>query len=136
MIHRGQAARAGGRRPPGACRQDVGPSAQVFEGGISALPPGAVTWLLAGAAVGVLYTLIEHVPRIQRWIPNAVGVGLGLVLAPALGISFFIGGFLLWIVLGRWLKWSDTTLTTIAVGSIVAEGIGGVAQAGLVKLLG
>ncbi len=111
-------------------------SAQVFEGGLSALPPGALTWLLWGAAIGVIYTLIEHIPVIRRWMPESVGVGLGLVLAPSLGISFFLGGFLLWIVLGRWLKWSDTTLTTIAVGSIVAEGIGGVVQAGLLHLFG
>ena len=32
----------------------------------------------------------------------------------------------MWIVLGRWLGWKDVTLTTIAVASIVAEGIGGV----------
>jgi hypothetical protein len=52
---------------------------------------------------------------------RAVGTERGaehrsLVLAPSLGITFFLGGFLMWIVLGRWLKWSDTTLTTIAVG--------------------
>jgi len=111
-------------------------SAQIFEGGLSALPPGALTWLLAGAAIGVVYTLLEYIPRLRPWMPEAIGLGLGLVLAPAQGISFFIGGFLLWIVLGRWLKWSETTLTTIAVGSIVAEGVGGVVQSGLVKLFG
>ena len=111
-------------------------SAQIFEGGMSALPPGALTWLLVGGAIGVVYTLLEYIPRLRPWMPEAIGLGLGLVLAPALGISFFIGGFLMWIVLGRWLAWSDTTLTTIAVGSIVAEGIGGVLQAGLVKLFG
>ena len=111
-------------------------SAQIFEGGLSALPPGALTWLLVGAAVGVIYTLLEYIPRLRPWMPEAIGLGLGLVLSPANGISFFIGGFLLWIVLGRWMKWSETTLTTIAVGSIVAEGIGGVVQSGLVKLFG
>jgi len=111
-------------------------SAQIFEGGLSALPPGALAWLLAGAAIGVVYTLLEYIPRLRPWMPEAIGLGLGLVLPPASGISFFIGGFLLWIVLGRWMKWSETTLTTIAVGSIVAEGIGGVVQSGLVKLFG
>jgi uncharacterized oligopeptide transporter (OPT) family protein len=103
-------------------------SAQIFESGLSALPHGAPTWLLIGAAIGVVYTLIESIPRIRPWMPEAIGLGLGLVLAPSLGITFFLGGFLMWIVLGRWLNWSDTTLTTIAVGSIVAEGIGGVLQ--------
>jgi uncharacterized oligopeptide transporter (OPT) family protein len=111
-------------------------SAQIFEGGLSALPPGALTWLLVGAAIGVVYTLLEYIPRLRPWMPEAIGLGLGLVLSPANGISFFIGGFLLWVVLGRWMKWSETTLTTIAVGSIVAEGVGGVVQSGLVKLFG
>jgi uncharacterized oligopeptide transporter (OPT) family protein len=111
-------------------------SAQLFEGGMSALPDGALTWLLAGAAIGIVYTLLEYVPKLRSWMPETIGVGLGLVLSPALGITFFLGGFLMWILLGRWMKWGDTTLTTIAVGSIVAEGIGGVIQSGLVKLFG
>ena len=41
-------------------------------------------------------------------------------------IAFFVGGVLLWIVCARGLKMRDVTLTTIAVGSIVGEGIGGV----------
>jgi hypothetical protein len=59
-------------------------------------------------------------------MPETIGIGLGLVLNPAYGLAFFVGGFLFWIVLGRWFKVKDATLTTIAVGAIVAEGIGGV----------
>ena len=55
-------------------------------------------------------------------------LGLGLVLSVSTDLSFFLGGFLMWIVLGRWLKVKDVTLTTIAVGCIVAEGLGGVAK--------
>lgn len=136
MIHRDKPLVLDGAGHPAPVAKMWAKSAQVFEGGMSALPPGALTWLLAGAAIGVVYTLLEYIPRLRRWMPDAIGLGLGLVLAPSLGISFFIGGFLLWIVLGRWFKWSDTTLTTIAVGAIVAEGIGGVAQSLLVWLVG
>ncbi|MCC7012421.1 MAG: OPT/YSL family transporter [Planctomycetes bacterium] len=101
-------------------------SAKVFDQGFHALPSGAGTALLIGAGVGIVYTLVELIPAVRKWIPESIGLGLGLVLAPAYGIAFFVGGFLLWIVLGRWAKWSDATLTTIAVASIVAEGIGGV----------
>jgi hypothetical protein len=72
--------------------------------------------------------LVESIGKLHQWMPESTGVGLGLVLSVSLGLSFFIGGFLMWIVLGRWLKWSDVTLTTIAVASIVAEGLGGVAK--------
>jgi uncharacterized oligopeptide transporter (OPT) family protein len=110
-------------------------SARVFEAGFSALPPGALQALLIGAAAGLVYTLLEHIPRLRRWMPETIGLGLGLVLSPALGIAFFVGGLLMWIVLGRWLRVSQTTLTTIAIGGIVAEGIGGVVQSLLLQLV-
>lgn len=100
-------------------------SAKIFDGTVP-LPPGAWDALLIGAAVGAVYTLLELVRPLQRWLPHSIGVGLGLVLSPALGISFFLGGVVMWIVLGRWLGWKDVTLTTLAVASIVAEGLGGV----------
>jgi uncharacterized oligopeptide transporter (OPT) family protein len=110
-------------------------SAKVFEGGISALPSTAIDWLLIGALIGVIYTILEHIPRIREWTPQSIGIGLGLVLAPAYGFSFFLGGVVLW-ALGTFAKWSPTTLTTIAVGAIVGEGIGGVLQSVLGKLFG
>lgn len=101
-------------------------SAKVFDQGFHALPQGAGTALLIGAVAGAIYTLLELIPSVRKWLPESIGLGLGLVLPPSFGLAFFVGGFLLWIVLGRWAKWSDATLTTIAVASIVAEGIGGV----------
>jgi uncharacterized oligopeptide transporter (OPT) family protein len=109
-------------------------SALMFEKGMAALPPNALKALLIGGLIGVIYTLLERVPRIRRFLPESTGVGLGLVLSVSIGITFFIGGFIMWIVLARWLKLKDVTLTTIAVGSIVAEGIGGVIKPGLIKL--
>lgn len=136
MIHHDKPLVLEGPGHPAPVAKMWAKSAQLFEGGMSALPSGALTWLLVGAAIGIAYTLLEYAPKLRAWMPDAIGLGLGLVLSPALGITFFLGGFLMWIVLGRWMKWSDTTLTTIAVGSIVAEGIGGVLQSGLVKLFG
>jgi uncharacterized oligopeptide transporter (OPT) family protein len=90
------------------------------------MPPNAITAMLIAAAIGVVYVLIESQPAVQRFLPDSIGIGLGLVLPVSYDFSFFLGGFLLWIVLGRWFKVRDLTLTTIAVGCIVAEGIGGV----------
>lgn len=108
-------------------------SAQIFEGS-QALPPGVLNAMLIGAGIGAVYTLMERVPGLRRWLPESVGIGLGLVLSPALGISFFLGGFVMWMVLGRGLGWKDVTLTTIAVASIVAEGLGGVLKPVLTML--
>ncbi|HMR10744.1 MAG TPA: hypothetical protein PKA88_33430, partial [Polyangiaceae bacterium] len=64
--------------------------------------------------------------------------GIGLVPPVSYDLAFFLGGLGLWVVLGRMLKVRDITLTTIAVGCIVAEGLGGISKpllqlAGLIK---
>jgi uncharacterized oligopeptide transporter (OPT) family protein len=109
-------------------------SSLMFEKGLDSLPQGALQWLLIGAVVGIIYTLLELIPALERWLPGSIGIGLGMVLSVALGITFFVGGFIMWIVLRRWLKMKDITLTTIAIGCIVAEGIGGVMKPGLIHL--
>jgi hypothetical protein len=112
-------------------------SALIFDGS-QPLPPGALSAMGVAAVVGVLYVLVESQPALERWVPSSIGIGIGLVLPIAYDLAFFLGGVLLWVVLGRWLKVRDITLTTIAVGSIVAEGMGGIlkpilALAGLIK---
>jgi uncharacterized oligopeptide transporter (OPT) family protein len=68
-------------------------------------------------------------------MPHSVGLGIGLVLPVAFDLAFFAGGLVLWILLGRVLKMRAVTLTTIAVGSIVGEGLGGVLKP-VLQLLG
>jgi uncharacterized oligopeptide transporter (OPT) family protein len=97
-----------------------------------------------GALAGAIYVIVERLvdgweakrtkdlppdPTRFSWtdlVPHSVGLGIGLVLPVSFDLAFFVGGVLLWIVLGRVLKVRDVTLTTIAVGSIVGEGLGGV----------
>lgn len=100
-------------------------TALIFEGTV-AMPPFAIQALLIGGGVGVVYVLLERIPLMKKILPDSIGFGLGLVLNVAYDFGFFLGGFLLWIVCARLLKIRDITLTTVAVGCIVAEGIGGV----------
>lgn len=100
-------------------------SALVFDGS-TPMPPGALNAMAVAAAIGVLYVLVESRPALERWVPSSIGIGIGLVLPIAYDLAFFVGGVVLWVVLGRWLKLRDITLTTIAVGAIVAEGLGGI----------
>ena len=72
-------------------------------------PEGALRWLAYGALIGAVYVLVEAIPKVHRFLPESTGVDLGLVLAVSYDLSFFAGGFVMWIVLGRWLKWSDVT---------------------------
>ncbi|MCA9520658.1 MAG: OPT/YSL family transporter [Myxococcales bacterium] len=109
-------------------------SAMVFDGS-SRMPPFAMESLLIAAAVGVVYVLLESRPSIEKWLPSSLGLGLGLVLPVCYDFSFFLGGLLFWIVLQRFFKIRELTLTTVAVGCIVAEGLGGIAKP-VLKLLG
>ena len=100
-------------------------TALVFDGS-SPMPAGAVASLGIAGAVGAVYVLLESNGKLVRYLPCSIGLGIGLVLPIAYDLAFFLGGVLLWIVLGRWLEVRSITLTTVAVACIVAEGIGGV----------
>ena len=102
-------------------------SALVFDGS-NPMPPGAGTALLIAAGIGVIYVVLEERTPLGRWMPSSVGLGIGMVLPIAYDLSFFLGGVLLWGILGKGLKVRDLTLTTFAVGCIVGEGLGGVAK--------
>jgi uncharacterized oligopeptide transporter (OPT) family protein len=102
-------------------------SALVFDGS-QPMPPGALGAMGVAALIGALYVVIESRPEVERFVPSSIGIGIGLVLPVAYDLAFFLGGVVLWLVLGRWLKVRALTLTTIAVGAIVAEGLGGIAK--------
>jgi uncharacterized oligopeptide transporter (OPT) family protein len=105
-------------------------SALIFEGKTE-MPPFATEAMLIAGAIGVLYVFLERVESVRKLLPDSIGLGLGMVLPVSYDFAFFFGGFVLFIVCGRWLKIRDITLTTIAVGMIVSEGIGGVLKAAL-----
>jgi hypothetical protein len=100
-------------------------TALVFDGRTE-MPPFAWQAMGLGALVGGLYVLFERNPAIATYLPHSIGIGIGLVLPIAYDLAFFVGGVLLYGLFGRVLGMRNVTLTTIAVGAIVAEGLGGV----------
>lgn len=100
-------------------------TALVFDGR-SPMPPGAVKAMAIAAVVGVVYVILEENQKLHRYLPSSVGVGIALVLPVAYDFAFFFGGLVFWGLLGRVLKVKEITLTTLAVGAIVGEGLGGV----------
>lgn len=100
-------------------------TALVFEGTLE-MPPFAWQALAIGGVVGAVYVLVEQNKKIEPWLPSSIGLGIGLVLPISFDLAFFVGGVLLFLVGERTLKIPAVSLTTIAVGCIVAEGLGGV----------
>lgn len=89
------------------------------------MPDFAYQAMAIGAAAGCVYLLAEQNEKLEKWLPSSTGIGLGLVLPIALGLGFFLGG-VCFLVAARRFQIRDVSLTTVAVGCIVAEGIGGV----------
>jgi uncharacterized oligopeptide transporter (OPT) family protein len=100
-------------------------TALIFDGQ-RPFPPYALQALVLAALVGAVYVVLEEKTPFGRWLPSSMGLGIGLVLPVPIDLSFFVGGFLLAVVFGRWLKVSPVALTTLAVAAIVGEGLGGV----------
>jgi len=100
-------------------------TALIFEGTLD-MPPFAWEALAIGGAAGAIYVLLEQQKALERWVPSSIGLGIGLVLPISFDLAFFVGGVLLFLVGERALKIPAVSLTTIAVGCIVAEGLGGV----------
>jgi uncharacterized oligopeptide transporter (OPT) family protein len=100
-------------------------TALIFDGS-SPMPPGAIKAMAIAAALGVVYVLAEENEKLHPYLPSSVGIGIALVLPVAYDFAFFLGGVVFWGVLGRGFKVKGITLTTIAVGAIVGEGLGGV----------
>ncbi len=99
------------------------------------LPPFAVEAMWIGGAVGVLWAVAENSVAVGRFVPGSIGFGMGLVIHPSISLAFFGAGVLMWFLLRRIFAVSDATLSTIAIASIVGEGIGGLLQ-GVLKAVG
>jgi uncharacterized oligopeptide transporter (OPT) family protein len=100
-------------------------TAQIFEDP-SRMPPFALEAIGLAALCGVAYVLLEQNEKLSRWMPHSIGLGIGLVLPISYDLGFFVGGVLLYLVLGKGAKMSELTLTTLAVAAVVGEGLGGV----------
>jgi len=70
--------------------------AEILSKGFDALPPGALAALAIGAALGVLFTLLET--RWKTWVPSPTGMGIGMLVPFAVVFTMFLGGLadLIW----------------------------------------
>lgn len=105
--------------------------AEVFQGGLEALPPASVPAMGIAVLCGVFLTLLSHLlpPRMARWLPSMPAVGLAFVIPAYNSISFFLGA-LLASVIGRIApSWAARFLIALAAGLVAGESLAGVAGA-------
>jgi putative OPT family oligopeptide transporter len=72
--------------------------ARVLSQGLDALPVSARWAALVGAIIGVLLPVLEKVmPRARKWLPSAMGLGLGWVVFFSNALAFTIGALIAWL---------------------------------------
>jgi len=96
--------------------------ARVLSQGLEALPMSARWAAFAGALIGILLPVIEHLaPKARRWMPSAMGIGLGWVVFFSNALAFTIGAAIAWAwsLLDR--RTQDTYNIPIASGLVAGE---------------
>jgi uncharacterized oligopeptide transporter (OPT) family protein len=106
-------------------------TAEVVQGGIGAMPPGAPIAALVAAAVGVLLTLAER-GRAARFLPSAVGLGVGFIVPVSTTAGIALGALLLAAARRARPAWCDQHAAAIAAGLITGEALTGIVVAALV----
>jgi uncharacterized oligopeptide transporter (OPT) family protein len=112
------------------------PAAKVWEGvarllakGLDALPAGALTAILIGAALGVVLTLLEEFApkRWKPWIPSTTGLGIAGVIPAFNSIAMFVGALVAWLAAKRSPQTAETYTVPVSSGLIAGESLMGVA---------
>ncbi len=111
--------------------------AEVFQQGISAMPPMAMEAMAIAAAVGVLLTLAEKLgpKQLTRYLPSPVSLGLAFTIQAYVVIAFLLGA----LIMEGFRKVSPTKTEkygiVLCAGVIAGESLIGVGDA-FVKMFG
>lgn len=116
------------------------PSAQIWSGVAKLLSKGwgelhytAKYGMLVGALIGIALPLLElSMPKMRKWIPSSMGVGLALVIPAWNSISMFVGAFLAYLWFKKNEKQAEDYTVAVSSGIIAGESLMGV----LILLLG
>ena len=111
--------------------------AELFQGGIENLPPGAVAAMIWGGVFGLLGAILEKVlpKKAATWVPSPTAVGLAFVIPAYYSVSMALGGVLAWALMKRFKAWSTRFLIVLAAGIIAGDSLTGVGLA-IAKILG
>lgn len=98
--------------------------ADLLTQGIHLLPKTAMTAIVIGALVGIVIPVLEKLlPKLRRFLPSAMGLGLAWVIPFQNSLSFAIGAVLVWV----WAKVSSKNESNysvpIASGFVAGESL-------------
>ncbi|HTB83594.1 MAG TPA: OPT family oligopeptide transporter [Candidatus Sulfotelmatobacter sp.] len=85
--------------------------ARALSQGFEALAPAKIWSIVAGGAVGILFTMLPVIfPKQQKYLPSASGFGLAWIFQWYYGVLFFLGALIGWF----WQKKSDANYKEFA----------------------
>jgi len=98
--------------------------AELLTKGWGALPQTAISAIVVGAIFGVILPLLERFfPRAQRFLPSAMGLGLGLVIPFQNSLSFALGAVLVFIWTKINSRGAETYNVSVASGFVAGESL-------------
>jgi uncharacterized oligopeptide transporter (OPT) family protein len=123
-------------------QQFPAPSAQVYAGvakllsqGLTALPASAVTAMAVAGVVGIVLALLElYVPKVARWLPSPVGLGIALVVPFSNSLMMFLGALAAWCCFKSSPTAAGRYVVPVASGVIAGESLMGIVTAILAVL--
>lgn len=73
-------------------------TSEAMANGFSAIPHTALNMMAFMLVLGVILTLLEaKLPQYRKWIPSAMGLGLGMITPFSSVVSIAVGGFVAWL---------------------------------------
>lgn len=105
--------------------------AEVFQGGIGALPAGSLPAMAAAGGAGLVMAVLEKgLPgHWARRLPSPASLGLAFIIPAWISISMFLGGVLSWALARRVPDWHRRFLVVLAAGLVAGESLAGVTHA-------
>lgn len=98
--------------------------AEALSKGIDSVPQSAQYGIMIGLALGLVLTLIDHFwPKLKKFTPSAMGLGLAWVMPFQNAFAFFIGASIALIWKKMHEKSADTYTIPIASGAIAGESL-------------
>jgi uncharacterized oligopeptide transporter (OPT) family protein len=106
-------------------------TAEAVQGGVATMPAGAPLAALVAAAVAALLAWAERRPRIGRFTPSAVALGIGFILPFGLAAVIAAAAVIGALLAARAPAWAAARTPALASGLLAGEGLTGVVIAAL-----
>ena len=98
--------------------------AEALSKGIDSIPQSAQYGIMAGLAIGLVLTLIDHYfPKWKKFTPSAMGIGLAWVMTFQNALAFILGASVAMIWKKMHSKTADIYTIPVASGAIAGESL-------------